>query len=153
VLPLKKNLVAEFLSLFEGLNILCFEEEWVPGIFTNPIFKQPIPDLVIYLSARDSDQKNIFAELKSLKIPFLNFSSHNYNHNLIYSQLVDNSSKLSLLVYLLLYWVQKQTIQEVSFVDSFDEGTEGPQSVSEMFTALKYRHLFDCLPNDEKQKE
>lgn len=34
---LGKEMSGKYQTLFEGVNVICFEDAWVPGTFTNPL--------------------------------------------------------------------------------------------------------------------
>jgi hypothetical protein len=148
----RKNIVSEFMSLFEGLEILCFEEDWLPGTFTNPIHGYAIPDLIIYLSSNEHDRQLIFSEVRSLKIPFLNFSNLDYQHNLVFNQLTSNPTKVYFFLHLLLHWIHKQNIKELNPQDPFDEGGENIQTTKELLNLLPYKQTVNLAKRKPKDR-
>ncbi len=70
-----ENRAFNYENWFDGTSIKCYEGLWVPGLWTNPLRKNPVPDLVILLSVNWKEKAWILGELVDLNIPILNFSS------------------------------------------------------------------------------
>lgn len=111
----RKGLAGVYASVFEGLNIICFEEEWLPGTFTNPIHGYSIPDLVIFLSVDDKDRIKVLSEITNLRIPILNLSSIKYNNALIEFETIQNATKVFFFMQFFIYWIQQYESQNAFF--------------------------------------
>lgn len=110
-----------YAPLFEDFNVVCFEEEWVPGTFTNPIYKNEIPDLVVYISSSEKDKDIIYSETKNLQIPFFNLSQEKYPYSLIHLDLAAHPSKAYLFLQMLLFWIHSTETKQTEFTDNLDK--------------------------------
>lgn len=111
----RKGLAGVYASIFEGVNIACYEEEWTPGTFTNPIHGNAIPDLVLFLSVDDKDRVKILSEITNLRLPVINLSSIEYNHSLMAFEVGQNASKVFFFLHFFLYWIQLEEKQNAVF--------------------------------------
>lgn len=117
----RKGLAGSYSSIFEGVNITCYEDEWTPGTFTNTIHGHPMPDLVLFLSVDDKDRAKIISEITNLRLPVINLSSIKYNHSLMEFEIGQNATKVFFFLHLFLYWIQKSENQKAFF----SQETEG----------------------------
>lgn len=111
----RKGLAGAYTSIFEGVNITCYEDEWTPGTFTNPIHGHSIPDLVLFLSVDDKDRVKILSEITNLRLPVINLSSIKYNHSLMEFEVGQNATKVFFFLQFFLYWIQANENQKMFF--------------------------------------
>lgn len=111
----RKGLAGAYTSIFEGVNITCYEDEWTPGTFTNPIHGHPVPDLVLFLSVDDKDRVKIISEITNLRLPVINLSSIKYNHALMEFEVGQNATKVFFFLQFFLYWIQESENRKMLF--------------------------------------
>lgn len=88
--------------LFEGLNVVCWEEPWEPGLLSNPLLGYKEPDLVVLLSASRADIKFILVEINNLRLPLINLTESCYTQQ-IYASRVTNKIYINLLMQIFIY--------------------------------------------------
>jgi len=111
-----KVMSGRYQSLFEGTNVICFEDEWLPGTFTNPLFGYNLPDAIVYLTASDKDHAVIFSEISNLKIPLFNLSSEKYFNNLLPYEVMSIPSRAFFFIHLLYYWIREVEAKKMNGV-------------------------------------
>jgi hypothetical protein len=76
---------------FEGTRVKCYEGSWIPGLWRNPLLRNPLPDLVLLLSVKWNERSAILGELQNLNIPVINFSSEPLEWNYLTLQLQEQN--------------------------------------------------------------
>ena len=74
----------------EGSGIKCYEGSWIPGIWSNSLLNDPLPDLVILLSLNPTERSTVLWDLQNLNLPLINFSNEPAKWNLFSSPVQDH---------------------------------------------------------------
>jgi len=79
-----------YASWFEGSEVKCYEGSWIPGIWSNSLLNDQLPDLVILLSLSSTERSSVLWELQGLQLPLVNFSPEHSEWNLFASPVHDH---------------------------------------------------------------
>jgi hypothetical protein len=79
-----------YAAWFEGSGIKCYEGSWVPGIWSNPLLNDSLPDLVILLSLSSAERSSVLWDLQNLQLPLINLSTEHSEWNLFASPAQDH---------------------------------------------------------------
>jgi len=79
-----------YAAWFEESGIKCYEGSWVPGIWSNPLLNDPLPDLIILLSLSSAERSSVLQDLQNLQLPLINLSTEHSEWNLFASPVQDH---------------------------------------------------------------